>query len=140
MMSGDRLLWVTRNDQASIGELAAERNLRCSIEVCREIGDEFWEAVGHQELDRLLAYRGAFDEAAGELEMVLSFEQWRTHRQRVGVNWLFRALRALLLGDTGAALEAARQARELADARGYERDIIRAEWAAGLGADRPRPP
>jgi hypothetical protein len=32
-----------------------------------------------------------------------------------------------------AAQTAARRARELADARGYERDIIRAEWLLGAG-------
>ena len=41
------------------------------------------------------------------------------------------ALRALLVGETKAALEAARRARELTDVLGYERDIIWAEWLLG---------
>ena len=47
------------------------------------------------------------------------------------IDWAYRALRALLLGDAGAALEAARRARELADVRGFERDIVRPSgcWA-----------
>jgi tetratricopeptide (TPR) repeat protein len=46
------------------GKLAvAEVNLRRSIALCREIEDEFREAVGHQELGRLLAYQGMLEEA-----------------------------------------------------------------------------
>ncbi|MBK9600413.1 MAG: tetratricopeptide repeat protein [Anaerolineales bacterium] len=44
--------------QLVIGALSeAERNLRRSIDLCREIEDEFWEAVGHQDWVRC-AYRG----------------------------------------------------------------------------------
>ena len=51
-----------RRNRSIIGALAAaEANLRRQIALCREIGDEFREAVGHQELGRLLAYRGAWD-------------------------------------------------------------------------------
>ena len=61
------------DDQAKIGALrAAEANLRRRIELCREIEDEFDEAIGHQELGRLLAYRGAWDEAEGELAAALA--------------------------------------------------------------------
>jgi tetratricopeptide (TPR) repeat protein len=57
--------------QIPLGELAAaENNLRRSIELCREIKKEHDEAPAHQALGRLLAYRGAFDEAAGELEIL----------------------------------------------------------------------
>ena len=52
------------DDQLKVGALvAAEENLRRRIALCREIEDEFREAVGHQELGRLLAYLGAFEEA-----------------------------------------------------------------------------
>ena len=54
--------------QICIGALrAAEANLRRSIALCREIKDEFWESVGHQELGRLLACRGAYAESEAEL-------------------------------------------------------------------------
>jgi tetratricopeptide (TPR) repeat protein len=123
--------------QIYLGELAAaERNLRRRVALCREIGNEFNEAIGHQELGRLLAYRGAFDEAAGELETALASFGNQGARQSECVVWAYRALRALLLGDAGAALEAARRARKLADIYhpGYgqiERDIIGAEWLLG---------
>jgi hypothetical protein len=47
-------------DQIRTGALrAAESNLRRRIALCCEIEDEFNEAIGHVELGRLLAYRGA---------------------------------------------------------------------------------
>jgi len=127
---------LARNQLALSDLAAAEANLRHSIELSREAGDGFWEAAHHQELGRLLSYEGALDEAAQELDAALGFEFWRNNRQGVGVNWAYRALRALLIGDTRAALAAARQARKLADevarrTAPVERDIIRIEWLLG---------
>jgi len=125
------------DQQLALGELAAAgENVRRRITLCREIKDEFREAVGHQELGRLLAYEGAFDRADGELGTALaSFTQLGAPQSRCVV-WSYRALRALLMGDAPAALKAARKARELADVfhPGYgkiERDVIRAEWLLG---------
>ncbi len=53
------------------------------------------------------------------------------HAQAKCLVWTQRAHRALLMGNAKAALGAARKARELADVRSYERDIIRAEWLLG---------
>jgi len=62
--------------QLVIGEVkAAEENLRRSIALCREIEDEFREAIGHQELGRVLAYRGQFAEA--ERELAISTAYWQ---------------------------------------------------------------
>jgi tetratricopeptide (TPR) repeat protein len=135
-------------NQVRIGELAAaEGNLRRGIELCREIEDEFQEAAGHQDLGRLLAYQGAFDEAAQELDAALASFGKLGQTQAEYVNWTYRALRALLMGEAEAALETARKARKLADevARTRypsERDIIRAEWLLGaaLVALAPSPP
>lgn len=45
--------------QSIIGELkVAEQNLLRMIEIGHERKDEFQEAVGHQQLGRVLAYRG----------------------------------------------------------------------------------
>ena len=53
-----------------IGRLApVEANLRRRIELCSGAGNAFEEAVGRAELVRLLAYQGAFEEAAAELGM-----------------------------------------------------------------------
>ena len=125
------------DDQAKLGELAAaERNLRRRIELCREIKDQFSEAVGHQDLGRALAYQGAFADAAAELDAALAVFERHQHLQFQCVVWAYRAQRALLMGDATAAVEAARRVRELADERARsgrpnERDIIQAEWLLG---------
>jgi tetratricopeptide (TPR) repeat protein len=125
------------DDQAKIGELAAaEENFRRSIALCHEIQSEFDEAVGHQQLGRLLAYEDAVDRAGGELVTALASLTQLDAPQSQCVVWSYRALSALLVGDAPAALNAARKARELADevARKYypfERDFIRAEWLLG---------
>jgi tetratricopeptide (TPR) repeat protein len=124
-------------DQVRLGELAAaEASLRRSVELSREVGDEFGEAVGHLEVGRLLAYRGASHEAAQELDAALASFEKLTQPQSQCIVWAYRALRALLMGDAEAARAAARQARELADevartVHPFERDIIRAEWLLG---------
>ena len=46
----------------------AEGGLRRRIDLCRESESEFKEAIGHQELGRLLAYEGRFAEAEHELD------------------------------------------------------------------------
>ncbi|MBI3240741.1 MAG: trypsin-like peptidase domain-containing protein [Chloroflexi bacterium] len=87
------------DDQMHIGALrAAEANLRRSIALCRETEDEFWEAVGHQFLERLLAYRGEWEEAEGELATALAVFEKQQHVQMQGVTWAYRALRASLMG------------------------------------------
>jgi tetratricopeptide (TPR) repeat protein len=118
--------------QIILGELAAaDRNLRLSIELSREINDEFNEAASHQGLALLIVYCGAFDEAVRELDMAIeSYENYGA-TQSICVVWSYQANRALLMGDACAALKAARQARALADVECYERDIIRAEWLLG---------
>jgi len=124
-------------DQAKLGELAAAgRNLRRRIELSHEIKDELREAVGRRELGLLLAYQGAFADAAAELDAALAMFERRQELQSQCIVWAYRALRALLIGNAGPALKAARQTRELwrRDAEQtcpVERDIIRAEWLLG---------
>ncbi len=86
------------DDQFKIGALStAERNLRRSIDLCREIEDEFDEAVGHQELGRILSYRGAWQEAKQELDTGLKQFETQHAVQSEGIIWSYRALRFLLL-------------------------------------------
>ena len=79
----------------------------------------------------MLAYQGAFDEAAQELENAPDSFSNLGHRQGEVVGWAFRAERALLMGQAETARDAARQSRQLADDQGNEIDIIRAEWLLG---------
>lgn len=125
--------------QLVIGELAAaERNLRRRIEICGEIKDELHEAIGHQNLGCVLAYRGEFAEAERELAISMAYCQKTNDAQRLSLDWAYRALRALLMGNPSAALSAARKAREFADETARDpgfvypiRDFVVAEWLIG---------
>jgi tetratricopeptide (TPR) repeat protein len=124
--------------QIPIGELdAAESNFRQRIEICREIKNEFKEAMGHQEFGRLLAYRGKFEESEKELSIGMKgfieaekidlgvAKGWQ------GINWAYRSIRSLLMSNAEEALKSATEARELADVYTFGRDIIRAERLLG---------
>jgi len=123
--------------QVVLGRLTdAEQNLRRSIDLCREIEDEFQEATSHQALGLGLLDRGAFAEAGQELDAAL--ETWTKLADAQGQCLVFScsALRALLMGEAGPALQAARRARFLAEERvragsPNERDQIRAAWLIG---------
>ncbi|MCJ7510051.1 MAG: DUF4062 domain-containing protein [Dehalococcoidia bacterium] len=118
--------------QVPLGELAAaEANLRRSIQLGRDVGDVFWEAVGHEELGRLLAYEGAFEGAARELDAALASFSGLGDLQGQCVAWASRVLRALLMGEAKAALAAARRAHEIATSRRNERDRVQAERLLG---------
>jgi tetratricopeptide (TPR) repeat protein len=120
------------DDQLIIGELdAAEANLRRSIEICREIENELYEAVGHQELGLLLAYRGEFEKSEKELTSALELFTKEDQVQSQGIVWEYRAIRSLLMSNAEKAFNAAIKARELADVKKVERDVIRAEWLLG---------
>lgn len=129
----------------------AETNLRRSIALCREIKDEFWEAVGHRKLGRLLDYCGASAESKTELATALEMFETQKHAQMQGVTWAYRAQRELLLlrqgvsagslktgsSDSSAPLVSAGRALELADewqeqvGRPNVRDYVRAHWLLG---------
>ncbi len=137
------------DDQLKIGVLqVAEANLRRSVALCREIEEKFNEAVGHQELGHVLAYRGVWAEAEQELATALEMFEKQSNVQSQGVVWAHRALEALLRardgqasphlasGQAEAALQAARRALELADEYArtiypVERDYVRAHWLLG---------
>ena len=134
------------DDRLKLGGLqTAEANLRRRIALCSEIKDEFREAIGHQELGRLLAYRGAYTESETALATALQvFEKWRDlHWQ--GLTWAYGAPSELLLlrshsnsplRTPHSALDSARRALELAEERGHseypiELQFVRAHWLLG---------
>jgi tetratricopeptide (TPR) repeat protein len=132
--------------QLPIGALqAAEANLRRRIALCEEIKDEFSEAIGHQELGRLLAYRGAYAESETELATALKMDEKRNDVQGRGLTWAYRTLRELLrlrttsrfrIRNSKSAIDLARRALELADEYArtrypLERDYVRAHWLLG---------
>lgn len=137
--------------QIQIGALrSAESNLRLSIKLCKKLRDQFREAIGHQDLGELLAYRGAWMESESELAASLEiFEkqdavQWQCVVFGIRAHMELRRIRS----DTAAdhltsrrpdaefAIVAARCSLELAEKTArlkhpYERDFIRAHWLLG---------
>jgi transcriptional regulator with XRE-family HTH domain/tetratricopeptide (TPR) repeat protein len=121
--------WNLAVQQQVLGKLfASEQSLEESLAICREMNDTYNEAKTHQHFSLLRAYQGAFNEASQHLNSALSLS---TVEIEVSI-WAYRALCAQLADETPIALTAGRRAKELADARGYERAIIRAEWLLGL--------
>ncbi|CAG0933939.1 hypothetical protein TFLX_03285 [Thermoflexales bacterium] len=83
--------------QIQIGALrAATDNLRRKITLCREIGDEFGEAVGHQGLGHLRAYLGQWEVAEQELAEALRTFAKQNEKESQCVIWNYRALAGLL--------------------------------------------
>ncbi len=120
------------NRQMFLGELAAaEKNKQQAIELDHELEDQLGEAKDRCELGWLLAYCGRFE--ASERELVIALETFERlqFQQAAGVTCAYRALRALLMGDAKAAVEAARKAHQIACSRQNERDRIQAEWLLG---------
>lgn len=125
------------SSQIVLGELAAaETNLQRSIELLHEIGAKRGESIWHLELGRLLVYRSAFDEAAGELEILTRYWERTSDSQAICVGETYYALRALLMNDARAALVAVQHASEFwkvyaEEIYPIERDLVRIEWLWG---------
>jgi tetratricopeptide (TPR) repeat protein len=132
--------------QINIGALSeAERYLRRSIDLSREIKDESNEAIGHQQLGRVLSYRGAWQNAKQELTISTKYWEKTNDVQGICIGEVFRALRFLLMAradpqssivNLKSAIEAASRALELADETtrtrmNIPRDYIRAYWLLG---------
>jgi tetratricopeptide (TPR) repeat protein len=118
--------------QIPLGELkSAESNLLRSVELFQETKHEFGEAIGHNELGRLLAYQGRFQKSEKEFAEALELFIKKNTQQSKGLVWAYRSLHALLLSDEKKALYSAKKAKKLADVDKFERNIIRAEWLLG---------
>ncbi len=135
------LAWATwlMISKWKLGQLsAAATNLRRSIDLCREIEDRFREAIGHQELGRVLVYTGDGVGAAAAMGTALEMFIAEKEIQSQGLVWAYRALSALLRGDAAAGQSAAQEALHLADMHGLgypvERDYVRAYWLLGWAA------
>ncbi|MEM1293566.1 MAG: hypothetical protein AAGH67_19050 [Cyanobacteria bacterium P01_H01_bin.162] len=135
--------------QLPIGALqAAEANLRRAIALGQEIENERREAIGNQELGRLLAYRGDWGAATEELKISTDYCKKTNDFQGLCIDEAYRALSALLQTRSpqttnskrtelaATALAAAQRAIALAEetARNdypVERDYVRAHWLLG---------
>ncbi|MGB2696234.1 MAG: NB-ARC domain-containing protein, partial [Candidatus Zixiibacteriota bacterium] len=120
------------DDQMKIGDLdLASSNLQRLIEICIETEDEYYENVCHRELSKVFSYQGVFEESEKELEK--SAKHWKKvdHIQAMCLDETYRVLRSLLISNTDQALKSAKRARELADDKKVEADIIWSEWLLG---------
>lgn len=116
------------------GELhGAEQTARRALMLCRELEDEFLEAVSLYMLGNALSDQG---DAAADRALRRSGRlfQERRHRQGEGLTAAFRAELALRLGDPAAARDLADQAWQLAAVERHERDFIRAARLQGAAA------
>jgi tetratricopeptide (TPR) repeat protein/transcriptional regulator with XRE-family HTH domain len=118
--------------QQVIGKLlTSEQNLQESVALCSDMHNTFNEAKAYQSFALLRAYQGSFEEASWHLDTALALFKTVGELAAEGGVWAYRGLCALLTGDIPSALMAVSRARELADVRQDERDIIRAEWLLG---------
>jgi tetratricopeptide (TPR) repeat protein len=125
--------------QIILGELAAaERNLRRSIELCREIEDSQDEAIGHLYLGHVFIYQGQFQESEDELTLCLElFQNSRSRKDWIAKTYVYFSLCAIFLDNPiralGYAMDAIRYSNE--DGQEYyplERDFIIDHWLLGL--------
>jgi hypothetical protein len=134
--------------QAATGCLhRAEGNLRRSIALSAQAKHGSGRGVGCDELGRLLARQGAFEDARHEIfDAAEAFKQ--SGELAAGCTALiYLALVTMLMGDANEAREVAHRARTLADSVGrvfcpVERNIVQAEWLLGwscvaLAAEHP---
>lgn len=108
-----------------IGKLMnAEQNHGRRIDLSREINNEFSEAVGHQELGRILSYRCMWQDAEKELDAGLKLFEKAHQIPSECIVWSYRAMRFLLMirvdprskiNSLNSALQCASRALELAD-------------------------
>lgn len=99
-------------DQMALGQLpAANRNLRRSLALSREVGDAYWEAVGHYLRGRLLAYAGDWTGVAAELDLAQSLAAGRA--SLLAEIWSQAAWAALLQGRGSAGWTAVQEVRRL---------------------------
>ncbi len=139
--------------QATIGQFSASTtHLRKHIALCREIKDEFQEAVGHQELGRVLAFQSKTKGAEEELAQSTAYWVKTNDYQGLSVDSVYRSLSALLqarftgvsrvekenraAGYGREALEQARQALTFAGKFSKSnfplpRDFVQAYWLLG---------
>ena len=128
-----------------IGALAtAEANLRRSIALGREIGDEFREAIGHRSWAGCWRTGARGPSRSRNCDTALEvFDKLGKDKQTRASTWAYRVLAALLMTraqppipNPESPISSARRALELADetARtGYphERDYVHAHWLLG---------
>ncbi len=132
---GNRKSWaIGLSDQAQallmLGELQnADKALRHSIELCRQLGNQFQEAISQQWRGYLLSLTGNWTGAAAALDTALSYAADVQHPQLEGIVWLQGAQSALLRGRASAAMPALEKAQDNLAKWGQIDAIAARHWA-----------
>ena len=123
--------------QTAIADLqSAESTLRRRIKLAKEIKEGTKEAIGHHEIGRVYAYIGDFDKSKIELNAAMNHFMSRTNPQGQCQTWFYHSIRALLMNDPAAALEAANKSWDIARQKEKEgepiaNDLIWSSWLMG---------
>ncbi len=131
------LLETLAGVQTRLGRLGnAEQNLRRLAALAGSIENEDLEAVARNRLGLLLAHRGLFDESLRELDAAFELVRHHSDRQIPSVSFSYYTQRALLMGDSRAALAAANKSRAFVEeaarrAEPNEHDYVRSGWLLG---------
>jgi len=117
-------------DQLKVGALAAvEENLRRRVALCREIEDEFNEAIGHHQLGYLLTYVGTYEEAEKEFSEAETL--FGDGKHNLGMVYESRTISLILAGETDCVLEFAKKAYEFQDREQFVWCVVHTDWLLG---------
>ena len=94
--------------------------------------DSRFYPAGLREIGRLQAFLGRYEDSESSLTAAFDLFSEQQDTQWLAVTWADRALRYLLMDKPHEALRAAQESRQMACVRGYQIDIIRADWLTGL--------
>jgi tetratricopeptide (TPR) repeat protein len=123
------------SQQIRLGDLAAaDQSLQRSMKLRLDLNDNFWTAVADSDSALLLTYQGEFVTAESKLKIAQTvFDRYGANKTNyVSLVRARRSRLALFVGDARTALEAAREAGQLANGTACgERDIILADWLCG---------
>jgi tetratricopeptide (TPR) repeat protein len=134
--------------QIDIGALReAEGNLLRRIKLSQKNRDKKSESISHQELGRVLTYRGMWQDAEQELDFSFHYNTAKNDYRGLSVDWSYLTLRFLLMAreqvvhdqssvySVKLRIESAERALELADEQAKDipipRDYVRAYWLLG---------
>lgn len=117
--------------QITIGRLdLAESTLMRTINICKEIKDEFTEALYHHELSLIFVYRGEFKKSEQESILAMNMLDENAIQPR-GTIFAICSFRALIMSNVEEAIDFAKKACKTAKVSLMKGDIIYAEYLLG---------
>lgn len=127
---------LSNSFRSSMKFIRAELVAKKGLILGREIKKYYPEILNLDNLGRILAYRGAYDDAKKALKLEIKLAINKGIKQNEGLSKAFLCQILLLAGENQLAKELADEAWELATYERLERDFIRAAYCQGLTALR----